>query len=89
MRGMFEWFKKVAKAGGVLPVRLLFPGISVVSHTPDQVSRWLLLLLSRRWRRRGARVSMKVDGPCGPNLQVALCVTDELAHYWGATFLMR
>ena len=30
MRGMFEQFDDVAKAGGILRVRVLFPGVCVV-----------------------------------------------------------
>ena len=53
---------------------------SWLSHTPNQFCRWRL---QRRWRRGGARVGTKVNGPCGPNLHVALWVTDKLlAHYW-------
>ena len=32
MRGMFEWFEEVAKAGSILRVSVLFPGISVVTQ---------------------------------------------------------
>ena len=36
MRGMFKRFDEVANAGGILRVRVLFPGVSVV--TPDATS---------------------------------------------------
>ena len=38
---------------------------------------------------KDSQVSTKVhaSGPWGPNLDVVLCVTDELlVHYWGAAF---
>ena len=60
---------------GLIP--LMIPS-SPLSHTPDHFCRWRL---SRRWRRRSARVGW------GPNLHVALAVTDELlAHHWRAAF---
>ena len=58
-----------------------------LSWSPRHRCRWLLFLLILRWRRRMARVCTKVDGPLGSNLQVVLCVTDELlTHHWGAAF---
>ena len=38
MRGMFKLFKELAKAGGILRVRVLFPGVTVLIQdaTSDQ-----------------------------------------------------
>ena len=50
--------------------------------SPRRVIEWRLSRLSLRWRRRRARLGTKADAFCWPNLQVALCVADELlAHH--------
>ena len=61
--------------------------VTWLSDTPDPSCLWRLSLLSRRWRRRRARLCTKVDAACGQILQVALGVTDEfLAHHCEAAF---
>ena len=61
-RGMFARFEEVAKAGGMLRVRVLFPSLSVVipAHMQDATSQWLKIQYSEICKDKFAEILNKL-----------------------------